>query len=212
MITLVTMQTILMTSCVVAANVLGASMTMPQVRQIYATRLVSGVSAMWVGAGVAGNAWWLAYGIGTSDPGILPVSLLSVIAYSAIAIGLGRFGDTAPTVRGLSVGLLTAAVPLPFALLWGWAGAGLVLGLLYGVQLAPAVIEVYRRVDLSGVSAATWAMASVEAALWGIYAWPQRNVGVLALGFVGVTLSMLVLLRLVRWRRAFEPAAIAVAV
>ena len=44
-------------------------------------------------------------------------------------------------------------IPLPFLVFGGWASAGLVVGLCYGVQLFPAVVAVLRS------SATRWRVA-----------------------------------------------------
>lgn len=181
---------------VVAASVLGAGMALPQAWRIIRTGTVHGVSPTWAAMSAAVNAWWVVYGLGVDEISIVPVSIISAIAYLAIACALVRFGASRLVLRRLALGSLVALVPLPVLLLDGWTSAGLVLGAIYAVQLSPAVRAVYRSSDISGVSAATWGLAWLEAMLWGVYAMPRRDLGLLALAATGLLMSSLVLVRL----------------
>ena len=66
------------------------------------------------------------------------------------------------------------ALPIPAFVLGGWPATGITLGTVYGFQLLPAVVAVYRSRDISGVSVPTWIMAWTEALLWGIYGFGPR--------------------------------------
>lgn len=196
---LVEMQMAIVLLVVVSANVLGAAMAVPQARRLLRERSAAGVSVVWAGASVTVNAWWIPYGVGVGDLGIVPVSAVSVMSYLVIVVAIGRFSlrSTWATFRpaaATAVGL--SAVPTIVLLTAGWAATGVVLGALYGVQLAPAVVAVYRSVDVSGVSPATWLIAFVEAGLWGGYGAMVVDVGLLALSATGVAMSSLVLARL----------------
>lgn len=154
---------------------------------------------MWAGVSASVNGWWAVYGFGTGDLGIVPVSIVSVMAYLAIAVALIRYGNGSPG-RAVAImvasGTAVATVPV-LALAWGgWATAGVTLGALYGVQLSPAVVAVYRAPDVSGVSAATWGLAFAEAALWGVYGVARLDPGLAMLATTGMVMSALVLARL----------------
>lgn len=189
----------MLTLVVIAANVLGAAMAVPQASKLLRTRRPHGVSITWVAASVTVNAGWAVYGIGVGDLGIVPVSVVSMVAYLVIGIGVYRFSPAGHT-RMLFVAIVTAAsvttVPVLALLIDGWVAAGLTLGALYGVQLLPAVVSVYRTVDVSGVSSATWVIALVEAVLWGVYGLARLDPGLLALAATGSVMSVLVLARL----------------
>ena len=196
-----------LTLVVIAANVLGAAMAVPQALKMRRDRRVDGVSAAWAGTSATVNAWWGVYGIGVRDWGIVPVSLVSVIAYLTIAVTLVRYTRGSGWIAARSMVGATVAIgliPLAVVLLDGWATAGIVLGALYGVQLSPAVVAVYRASDVSGVSLATWVIAFVEAVLWGVYGVAAVDPGLMALATTGIFMSTLVLVRLVvrRPRRA----------
>lgn len=188
-----------LTAVVIAANVLGGAMALPQAVKLVRERRVDGVSASWAGISAAVNGWWLAYGIGVGDPGIVPVSGVSVIAYLAIAVCLVRYrsGTGVRTVATIALsGLGVAVIPLVTLTAHGWTTAGIVLGALYGVQLSPAVVTVYRAIDVSGVSVATWALAFLEAGLWGVYGFARLDAGLVSLAATGLAMSTLVLIRL----------------
>lgn len=188
-----------MTLVVIAASVLGGAMAVPQALKLRRDRRTDGISPAWAGISAAVNAWWGIYGIGVGDWSIVPVSVVSVMAYLVIAVALVRFRAN-PWAGVLRPMLLTtvavAAVPLAAVLVDGWATAGIVLGALYGVQLSPAVVSVYRASDVSGVAAETWLIAFVEAVLWGVYGFGRLDPGLLALATTGVVMSSLVLARL----------------
>lgn len=189
------MQVPVLTVVVVAANVLGAAMAAPQARKLLRTRRVSGVSLIWAVISAVVNGWWGVYGLGVGDIAILPVSVVSVLAYLMIAVGVHRLGPGS-VGPALVAGAVIATVPIAAWWLGGWPAAGLVLGALYGVQLSPAVVAVYRAVDVSGVSVATWSIAFAEAVLWGIYGVARLDAGLVALATTGVLMSSLVLVRL----------------
>ena len=103
----------LLTVIVIAANVTGGLMAVPQATKLVASRRVHGVSPVWAAASMTVNAWWVAYGFAIGDLGIVPVSVVSFMAYLAIGIALVRFGGhhrTALTM--LAIVVLIGAVPL----------------------------------------------------------------------------------------------------
>ncbi len=125
------------------------------------------------------------------------------MAYVVIAAALIWYGDGRPaaTIRTMiTASVAIGVVPLAAVLLGGWVVAGVVLGALYGVQLSPAVVAVYRSVDVSGVSLATWVLAFTEAALWGVYGVVRIDLGIVALAVTGSIASLLVLARLIARR------------
>ena len=194
-----TMSTQLLTFVVVAANVVGATMAIPQARKVLRSGRVDGVSPVWAAVSTAVNAAWVPYGLAVGDVGIIPVSVVSVMAYVTIAVGICRYGSApvgqvVTNMVASALGILV--VPAAVLLLQGWAAAGVALGLLYGVQLAPAVVAVYRTADVGGVSVATWVIAFTEAALWGVYGFGRADAGLLSLAASGMFMASLVLARL----------------
>jgi uncharacterized protein with PQ loop repeat len=181
------------------ANTLGSMMTLPQVVRLARTKQVAGVSATWAALSMVVNAWWLVYGLAVRDPGIVPVSLLAALAYLVILITLHRLEGA--TISTSLLGPVAGVVALPALglVLGGWDAAGVVLGALYGVQLAPAVITAFRSRDVAGIAPGTWLLAWVEASLWGIYGVARDDAGLVVLSVMGVLMSSAVLARLA-WR------------
>ena len=201
------MTPILMTAVVATANVVGASMAVPQARKLVRTRRIDGVSTLWAGSSGAMNAWWVAYGAGTEVWAVVPVSAISLALYVTIAAVLLReLGRAA--LPGLAVGILVVGVvPLPFLLAGGWASAGVVIGFGYGAQLAPAVIAALRTDQLAGISSGTWILALLEAAMWLVYGMHVEDVALLTGGAAGVLMASMILVRLaVTGHRPFRVA------
>lgn len=195
---------------VVTANLLGAAMAVPQAHKLVRDRRAQGVSMTWAAASVTVNAWWVGYGLGVGDIGIVPVSVVSVMAYLVIVMTVARLSSASARVtlgRALPAALALSALPVGTLILAGWTSTGIVLGALYGVQLTPAVVGVYRSADVSGVSVATWVIALAEAVLWGVYGASTGDVGLWALAATGVLMSSLVLGRLFVRRPRRRPAA-----
>ena len=179
-----------------AANLLGTVMTLPQAIRLVRTRRLAGVSATWAALSVTVNAWWLVYATGVGDPAIVPVSAVSVAGYLTILVAMRRFGGGNLPTSGVAPLSATVLLPLAALAIGGWEAAGMTLGVLYGVQLAPAVLGAFRSSDLAGVSPGTWLLALLEAALWGVYGSAADDLGLVVLAVVGAVMSALVLGRL----------------
>lgn len=183
---------------VALANILGGAVAIPQAARLVRHRQAEGVSPMWAGLSFGINAWWIAYGVGAGDSSwaIIPVGVISVFAYAAIGSGLVRFSGRprSSMLASLAVpAVIGAVLPIPFFTLGGWPAAGVALGSIYGLQLLPAVIAVYRAHDLTGVSVSTWVVAWTEALLWGLYGFGPRDPGILTFAATGLVMSTAVL-------------------
>ena len=187
---------LVLTLIAVTATIVGSGMALPQARHLARTRRVDGVSATWIGVSIAINGWWIAYAIAVQVWVLLPVSIISVVLYGTIGIFFGReVGRGA--IPGLLVGGLgLGMVPLPFLLAGGWAVAGVVVGLCYGLQLVPAVGAAYRSRVLAGISPGTWIIAWVESMLWLGYGLGVLDAALIAGGAVGAVMSAAILVRL----------------
>ena len=174
------MSPIVLSSMLVVANIMGAGMIVPQVVRLRRYRNTRGISASWIGVGLAMNLWWVAYGLASGLWGIIPVSAVAFLLY--LATGM------------VGVGI----VPLPALILDGWATAGVVVGLCYAVQFAPAALTALRSDRLDGVSPTTWAMAGTEAAVWLVYGVNQGDAALVVGGGGGLTASLVILIRLAR--------------
>jgi uncharacterized protein with PQ loop repeat len=187
---------LVLTSIVVAATVLGSWMAFPQARRIARTRRVDGVSATWIGVSLAINGWWLTYGLAAGVWALVPVSFISLVLYATTAwyylASAGRRGVPGMALGAFGLGM----IPLPFLALGGWELAGVAVGLCYGVQLLPAVVASLRTSVLSGVSSATWIIAFVEAALWLVYGLAVGDPALTLAGVVGAVMASVILVRL----------------
>lgn len=185
----------LLTTLLILANVLGATMALPQAARLLRTGRCDGVSGGWAGVGLAMNIWWLAYGWALGLWSLVPVSAVAAALYAVIAVTwirlLGRVA-----VRDVVLGFVAGLFPLPFLAIGGWSVAGPAIGVGYGVQLAPAVVATCRTRVLHGVAPGTWLMAWVEAAIWSAYGWTLRDGALLIGGASGVVLASIVLARL----------------
>ncbi len=187
---------ILLTTIAVIANVIGASMALPQARHLARTRCVDGISASWVGVSVALNAWWLAYGLSERVWALIPVSGISLALYVTIAVLLVKTVGRR-SLGGLGLGAFGLGMaPLPALLLGGWTAAGVAIGLSYGIQLFPAVLAAFRTRALQGIAPATWILALVEAVLWLVYGIGIADMALAVSGAVGTVLAGAILLRL----------------
>lgn len=182
---------------VVTATVLGSAMAYPQARRINRTRRVDGVSAMWIGVSIALNSWWLVYGFAADVFALVPVSAAALTLYAVMAFGFFRTVGRGAAGEFMLGALGLGMIPLPFLLIGGWPLAGVAVGLCYGVQLLPAVVAACRTSSLAGVSAATWLIAWLEAAIWLIYGAGVGDVALILAGGSGAFMASIILARLV---------------
>jgi uncharacterized protein with PQ loop repeat len=180
----------------VVANVLGVGMIVPQVARLHRHRCADGVSGSWIGVGITLNLWWLAYGIHEGLWGLLPVSSGAFLLYSIIAAQLIAIGGWPARQQLLFGSLVLGAGPLPFLLLDGWSAAGAAIGLSYGVQFVPAAASAMRASTVAGVSASTWTMAWIEAAIWLLYGVEVNDRALLFGGGGGLAVASLILVLL----------------
>jgi uncharacterized protein with PQ loop repeat len=181
-------------SALVLANVLGVGMLVPQAQRTWRTGTLDGVSATWIGGGVAINAGWLVYAVRQEVWGVLPVSAGSLILYAAIAAVARRIDP-----RGFERMLIAA---LAIASLLGWTtfrggveALGLGLAALYTVQFAPAALTAVTSRSLDGVAPSTWIMALIEAAIWWAYGAIISDAAVMLGGIGATAMSAVVVLR-----------------
>jgi uncharacterized protein with PQ loop repeat len=187
---------LMLNTMAVTATLLGSGMAFPQARRLFRTRRVEGVSAAWIGVSVALNAWWLVYGLWVGVYALVPVSAVSLLMYLSIGVVFVRTTGRRSLRPIIGSAAALGAVPLPFLVLGGWAAAGLVAGLCYGLQLLPAVVAAYRSDELAGIAPGTWIIALVESALWLVYGLGVGDVALIAGGASGLTMSGLIVGRL----------------
>jgi len=180
----------------------------PQIRKLARTGDPTGISTTWPAIGLVSNAAWTAYLVSQALWAAAPSTAVMVIFYVLVLRALGRVGShlSTPLRRG------TAWAVILFGLLafGGWTTLGLALGWAYVLQLAPAVVAAFRTPEPTGVSAGTWSMIGVEAALWLTYGGLHSDVPVMIYGTVGIGAAVLILGRLavtgtIRTRSAQRP-------
>ncbi len=180
-------------SSVILATLLAWWSLIPQIRKLLRTGDIAGVSGTWPAIGLVSNAGWTAYLLSQQLWAAAPSTAGMIVFYVVVLRTLGVAGArlVIPLIRG-AVGIVILAGA--FAL-GSWPVLGLVLGWAYVPQLAPAVWAAYRTPDPSGISAGTWALIGVEAALWLVYGWLLADTPVMIFAVVGVVAAGLILLR-----------------
>ena len=121
------METAFQIVVVALANILGGAVAIPQATRLIRHRKVDGVSTLWAGSSVGINLWWIAYGLGAGDSSwaIIPVGVISTVAYVLISVNLVRFSSRprASIVASLIVpAMIGVALPVPAFVLGGLAG------------------------------------------------------------------------------------------
>ena len=118
------MSPIVLSSMLVVANIMGAGMIVPQVVRLRRYRNTRGISASWIGVGLAMNLWWVAYGLASGLWGIIPVSAVAFLLYLVMTAQYAGINGTT-SLRGCVTGMVgVGIVPLPALILDGWATAG----------------------------------------------------------------------------------------
>lgn len=196
------MNPLLVSTTVVIANVTGAGMIVPQVLRLHRGRAADGVSALWIGIGVALNLFWCGYALDRDLWAVVPVSAVSLALYAAMAVlYAGIVGPRA--IRELASGFAAgAAAPLAAVVVGGWTLAGIALGLAYTVQFAPAVWSALRSPSVAGVAPTTWLLAWVEAVAWLVYGLVRTDPAITVGGAGGGVMATLILVVLATGRVA----------
>ncbi len=187
------MGTFVLSAVVVVANITGASMVLPQVLRLRRGQRVDGVSPLWVGVGMATNVWWVAYALHQQVLGLAPVTAIGAVLYSVIAVEFSRIVGPAVVPRFVLGGVGSSVAPAAALLLSGMPAAGVVLGLSYAVQFAPAAWTALRAERADGVAPTTWALAWVEAVAWFGYGSAVADPALIIGGAGGAIMSSLIL-------------------
>ena len=199
------MTAVVLSGVVVIANVAGAGMILPQVLRLRRSSSVDGISPTWVGVGIALNSWWVLYAIGSGVLAIAPVAFGGATFYTVIAVEYARI-----TGRRLEPALATGLVvatsgPLLAWAVGGWSTVGIVLGLSYGIQFAPAVATAVRASSVAAVSTGTWGLAWIEAVGWLVYGLAIMDAALILGGTGGGIMSATILWCVTRQRRTEAP-------
>lgn len=190
-----------------AASVIAAILLIPQVWRVVRRGDHRGVSPAWAILGIAINAAWVSYfyRLRLWPPIVAPG--MAVLAYLVLMRYLPVASDNPASRLSRSVAALAVGITIGL-----WSGAGLVLALVPLAHLAPAVREVFRVENPSGVSLPTWTLSSVEAGLWGLYGGLVGETSLIGYGVVTILGSGLILIRCLATRPSKVSAAASTAV
>ena len=183
----------LATVAVVAATASTFTFLLPQIVKLIRTRDSAGVSTTWPALGFVTNVGWFAYMVNQQLWIAVFAPFVTFVSYLVTLWALSRTGRSLrdSAARGLVwTGLLVTTT-----IVAGWQTLGVVLGLSYGVMLAPSVWTAFRTADPSGISPGTWWIGVAEAVLWGYYGLFHIDAGIITFGIVGVVGAVLMLLR-----------------
>ena len=180
------------------ATVLGVGMLIPQTLSMMRTRDLRGVSASWIGGGVAINSGWIVYALSAGLWGLLPVSIGSLVLYVAMAVVVARHGRSDFPRALITAGLVIALFVIAGLVGGGVSAFGLAIALTYAGQFSPAAWSALFSRDISGISAPTWIMGLTEAVIWAFYGASLGDSALLFGGAGASAMSALVLLGLFR--------------
>lgn len=179
----------------VAAPLVFLARLLPQPLRLARTGVDDGVSPMAAFNQLLSEGAWLTYGLIQSSVSIWLVSAFALFPSGWQAMLLLRRSRTVDLVGAAVFGL---AIVGAWSL--GWLGA--MLGASVLVTTGPQVVEALRREDLSGIAAATWWIAIVDAALWGALGWVTDDAALVGYWAVLTVCAVTVLARLAWTRRS----------
>lgn len=177
----------------VAAPLVFLVRLVPQPLRLARTGVDDGVSPMAAFNQLLSEGAWLTYGLIQSS--------LSIWLVSALALFPSGWQVLLLLPRARRVDLLGGAV-FAAAIVGAWSLGllGAMLGASVLVTTGPQVVEALRRDDLSGIAAATWWIAIVDAALWGALGWVTDDMALVGYWAV-LTLCAVTVLARVAWTR-----------
>ncbi|GAA1039528.1 hypothetical protein GCM10009557_58360 [Virgisporangium ochraceum] len=182
-----------------AAAVFAAPQFLPQLRGVWRTGDLAGVSWLWAALTSVSNAAWTGYFALSAMRTALVPSISATVLAGVLAGMLGRERlrlRPAATVAGWT-GLLAAAWAVG-----GRAGLGTALTVSFVLQVTPSVWTAYRTRRPTGISRGTWLLILGELGCWGWYGLAESDPRLAVLGCTGVAASVLMLARARRRPRA----------
>lgn len=189
------------------ATILAVVGGLPQLHRVAVGRDGRGVSVGACAIGVANEALWIAYALHQGLWGAVPEAVLMVATNVGLVVWLRRAGAGGwrPAVGAAA---LWFAVFVAVAVTFGAVAVGVLLGVAYAVQVAPAVWTAWRTHCPSGVAGATWAAMLVESVLWGVYGLHHGDPATSVLAITGLAASSALLLRKAVTHGRVAPAAL----
>ncbi len=187
---------------IVAATLGTITFLLPQIIKLTRTKDSAGVSTTWPALGFVTNVGWFLYVISQQLWPAMVAPFVTFVSYGVTLWALARTGrDLRSSVTRGGVWTILLVATTVFL---GWTALGVVLGLSYGVMIAPSVWTAYRTADPSGVSPGTWLIGIAEAVLWGYYGLFHGDRGIITFGIVGLIGSAVILVRYYVTRRRVE--------
>jgi hypothetical protein len=166
----------------------------PQLRRLLLTRDVAGLSLASATIGASTESGWTYYlvrselWIGAVASSLLVLINVLVAVITARAGARAGPGLTSAGAWGVALAALAGVGGVPVL--------GLVLGLSFAVQMAPAVWSAYRTPLPTGLAAGSWLLLCCESALWGVYGLHHTDFALTAFSVVGLSASAAILARM----------------
>lgn len=156
--------------------------------------------------------FWMTYGAWRHSWEIFVGSAVILPLQVAIVVRLSPWRHWRTLTRALGYFVVLCVTP---TLVWGWFGGLLGTGAAMTLNRVPQIVELVRRDDARGVSAASWAWGATGSLLWVTYYASAHLWGAfIATGFAGA--ASVVIAVLAAWRHrnrrsrqfelAYEPA------
>ena len=152
---------------IVAATLTTITFLGPQIVKLVRTGDSAGVSSTWPALGFVTNVGWFTYVISQQLWTATLAPFATFLSYAVIMWALGRTGRDLRS--SFARGAVWTALLVGTTVVAGWTTLGVMLGLSYGVMLAPSIWIAYRTSNPSGISPGTWWIGSAEALLWGYF-------------------------------------------
>lgn len=173
---------------------------LPQPIRIYKTKKIQGVSALAIANGAIATAAWFVHGVIHQH---VPVWVASVISFPIEVFTLLLLRKNFSKNDGFIAGLwiLTILTGIYF---YGKPGLGFLLSIGIFVNNGPQVLAAIRGKNLEGISTATWWIAFVDAALWGVYGIFVHDIALVGYGCTLATAGTIILIRVRHYRRRNE--------
>ena len=178
----------------IAATAFAIPQFVPQIFKLRATNDTAGVSWSWATlTSVNNGAWFAFFALSGYWAALVPASSATLLA-GALATMLALRGQakarTAVLISGW-VALLFAGVSVA-----GRTGLGALLTTAFILQVLPSIWTAYRTDHPTGISRGTWMLILGELSCWTIFGLHKSDPRLIALGFTGITASVLMLTRI----------------
>jgi hypothetical protein len=191
---------------IVLAMASSITFLIPQIVKLVRTRDSEGVSSTWPALGFMINVGWFVYLMSQQLWISVIAPFVTFVSYGVTLWALRRTGRDLS--KSSTRGVVGAMALIAVGTAGGWKVLGVVLGVSYGVMLAPSIWTAYRAAIPSGISPFTWWLGLAEALLWGYYGWFHSDRGIITFMVVGVIGSGLMLIRFYTTRNRPTPATV----